>query len=160
MNADELRRITREAAERRASEAREKSRDRHLESLYGQEWGRARQAVAELRDNIHEAAREGQSEVVVYKIEENELFSITFRQRKRRFGLGRQGHGDYQYTIPDYAQYVFDNCSAELNPHWVVACTSITSCRGPADGKAPTCIPSKFYLFVRSPTFLELRVSW
>jgi hypothetical protein len=79
MDADELRRIAREAPLRNAQEeaqAEAMKRKQRRDQLYEEEWRLARQAVADLDENIRKAADEGKYETVVYRAWANGILII------------------------------------------------------------------------------------
>jgi len=175
-NPDELRRLSqqslqskRQQEERVAQEARQSAADKK-QDVWEEQWSWARQAVADLDENITEAASEGRFETVVYEAGQNEVFKIKTHFHRPWYAVfdASEYTCKYEYTIPAYAQYVFDSCSQRrLNPRWELH-SGRRGISGPADGRsgfsstsAEASKSQKQYLHVlNSDVHLELIVRW
>jgi|SRR6185295_17475891 len=159
MNANDLRKLTNEAIERRARVERESEADRRLaaaKETRTNEWANAFEAVAKLNDNVHKAVNEGKFQTVVYR---TWRFEVTEHCKKHWLTRECKGHW-YEYTVPDYAQYVFNNCPPQINPRWFVDFTN--TCGGSADSRINVG-QSSYPGYLHWSTYghyLELRVSW
>ena len=125
MDPGELHRLAARAPTRER-QAQELERQQYLKRWSDGEWAKARQAVAELESNVHKAASEGRFQTVVYKAHaqfQTGQFSpiverVTETVKTGWFKTERREVVVIRY-IPDYAQYVFDSCPRNSNPHWV-----------------------------------------
>ena len=72
-------------------------------------WSSARLTVNQIPSTLEDAARRGGTRTV-------EVYAAKVNVHAwHHFFKGMQ----YDYSVPDYAQYVFDYCEREgLNPHW------------------------------------------
>jgi len=116
MNADELRRLAENTPKRRRQEE-EKRRQESIRLWLEQEYTKARQAVAELDNNVRQAANAGMFEATVYKAEEFVSGAPAPVTRKRI--IKKRGRLEDWVVdivcIPDYAQHVFASCPSNLN---------------------------------------------
>ena len=157
MDADELRRIAREAPLRNAQEeaqAEAMKRKQRRDQLYEEEWRLARQAVADLDENIRKAADEGKYETVVYRAWANGILIIE-HSPKYSWWDGFLKSEQFKYSVPDYAKFVFDHCPSALHPRWAGRHRYVAS--GPAsDGY----VYSRTYLDLCNGLCIELHVGW
>ena len=159
MNAEDLRRLSNEAIERKARNERESEQNRRAQEAKESrqhEWANAAQAVADLNDNVRKAANQGKFETVVYR---TWRFNVTSHCKKHWLTRECKGHS-YDYSVPDYAQFVFNNCPAQLRPRWVVDFTN--TCGGSADSRINVGQPAYpgYLHWSTYGYYLELRVSW
>jgi hypothetical protein len=118
MDISHLRQLSKEGAARRAEEERQAEEKRRadvqqaIQKELEAEWARARGAVEGLNAVIQRAAESGERTTRVYGAGRSSF--LEFHQSK-------WNPNKWKYTVPDYAQYVYDHCKrAGLHPRWEV----------------------------------------
>lgn len=157
MNADELRRLSQQAADRKKQESLDAARkDAELQQrrkMMGieHEWAKAREAVATLEAKVREAANKGERALHVYSFDSTDECPVTVTCVKRLFSYDQITKGckdhRYSYQVPDYAQYVYENCS-QLNPRWSPGCNNLPCCRGGSETYPNHSNYCYFFLYV------------
>lgn len=121
MGLDHLRKVSAEAKERQARERAERESnirsDVQRQTAVEARWVEAKKVVAGLDETLERYASYGHREVSVYSIScDNKTPGFSYKQREEGFWNKRIV---FDYTVPDYSQYVFDACQQlGLNPSW------------------------------------------
>lgn len=116
MNADELRRLSADAAERKKREAQDAQRkaaeekQKRQREYYERCWEHARKIVMELDATVRKAASESRREVHLYSLNSSNEMPVKVRCVRGIFSHVtdpcKKHH--YSYQLPDYAQYVYN----------------------------------------------------
>ena len=130
MNADEFWKLAQSLPERTRQ-----TEQNLVQTCLDYEWQLARKAVAELDDRVRAAAMRGQFEAEIYMaISGGSLRGMSGTQwgpklphfvhaELEHVWEGKTSTMRYkkkEFSVPDYAQHVFDSCTPSLNPRWEV----------------------------------------
>ena len=134
MNPDELRRFSQNAVAQRIEKEKQfvekmaADQRGRVEAAIADEWEKARKAISDLDNTVTNAANRGERTVVVYKAHKNIYLPRMFEsKRKEHWWTGNEKIvTKYVGHIPDYAQYVCDNCPKNLKPRWITNGSSHT----------------------------------